>query len=121
MHELCLVPDEIDSEAREAIQRGLSDEIHAGVRPLTARERRELVEAAGLKITYESTAPMHLLEPARLVRDEGLLRAMRFVWNVARHSQARRRVLAMRKIFRTYRHNLAAIALVAVKPCEDQS
>jgi SAM-dependent methyltransferase len=121
MHELCLVPDDVDHETRDAIQRGLSDEIHAGVRPLTAREWRDLVKAAGLTVVAESTAPMHLLEPARLVRDEGLLRAMRFVWNVARHGPARRRVLRMRKIFRKYRDNLAAIALVAVKPCEDQS
>ncbi|MGE5191589.1 MAG: class I SAM-dependent methyltransferase [Deltaproteobacteria bacterium] len=121
IHELCLVPDDVDRGTRDAIQRGLSDEIHVGVRPLTAREWRELLQAAGLTVVAESTAPMHLLERARLVRDEGWLRAIRFVWNVCRHASARRRVLAMRKIFRRHRDNLAAIALVAAKPCEDRS
>jgi SAM-dependent methyltransferase len=118
LHELCLVPDEVDESIREAIQHDLSDEIHVGVRPLTVREWRELLTQAGLEVDFERTAPMHLLEPARLVRDEGLLRAIRFVWNVARHAAARRRVLKMRRVFRKYSRHLAAIALVATKPLE---
>ena len=59
---------------------------------------------------------MHLLEPRRIVKDEGLLRAMRFAWNVATHPDARRRLLKMRSVFRKYSQNLAAIAIVAKKP-----
>jgi SAM-dependent methyltransferase len=121
IHELCLTPDDVDESVRDAIQHDLSDEIHVGVRPLTAREWRDLLEAAGLTIVAELTAPMHLLEPARLVKDEGLLRAMRFAWNVATHPAARRRVLTMRRVFRKYGRHLAAIALIATKPREDQS
>jgi hypothetical protein len=121
IHELCLVPDDADQATRDSIQRELSHEIHVGVRPLTAREWRDVFESAGLTVVAEHRAPMHLLEPKRLVSDEGLLRAIRFVWNVARHRAARQRVLAMRKIFRKYRDNLAAIALVAVKPSESHS
>jgi SAM-dependent methyltransferase len=116
IHELCLTPDDVDQAIRDAIRQGLSDEIHVGVRPLTAREWRELMESAGLTVVSERTAPMHLLEPPRLVRDEGLWRAIRFMWNVARHAPARRRVFKMRRIFRKYHDHLAAIALVAVKP-----
>jgi hypothetical protein len=118
IHELCLVPDDVDESIRDAISRDLSDEIHVGVRPLAAREWRELLTEAGLVVDFESTAPMHLLEPARLVKDEGLLRAMRFVWNVATHAAARHRVLKMRHVFRKYAAHLAAIALVASKPTE---
>jgi SAM-dependent methyltransferase len=121
IHELCLTPDDVDQQTRDAIQRGLSDEIHVGVRPLTVLEWRELVESAGLRVVAEQTAPMHLLEPARLVRDEGLLRAARFMWNIAWHGEARRRVRAMRNVFRKHQHNLAAIALVAAKPGEAYS
>lgn len=113
IHELCLVPDDLDQSVRDAIERDLSDEVHVGVRPLTAAEWRELLATAGLAIVAEHTAPMHLLEPARLVRDEGFLRAIRFAWNVVRHPVARRRVLAMRSVFRKYHKHLAAIALVA--------
>jgi ubiquinone/menaquinone biosynthesis C-methylase UbiE len=112
IHELCLTPDDVDQATRDAIQRGLSDEIHVGVRPLTAHEWRELLESAGLTVVAQHTAPMHLLEPARLVRDEGIFGAIRFAWNVAWNSAARRRVLAMRRVFRKYRDYLAAIAIV---------
>jgi SAM-dependent methyltransferase len=121
IHELCLVPDDVDESVRDTIQADLSDEIHVGVRPLTVREWRELVAAAGLTVVAEHTAPMHLLEPVRLVKDEGLLRAIRFAWNVATHSAARRRVLTMRRVFRKFGRHLAAIALVATKSCEGPS
>lgn len=113
IHELCLVPDNLDQSVRDAIHRDLSEAIHVGVRPLTSTEWRALLESAGLSVVTELTAPMHLLEPARLVRDEGLFRAIRFVWNVAWNPAARRRVLAMKKVFRKYHEHLAAIALVA--------
>ncbi len=116
IHELCLTPDDVDLATSDAIRHGLSGEIRVGVRPLTGRESRELLAAAGLTVVAEHTAPMHLLEPRRMVSDEGLLRAIRFAWNVAWNSEARRRILAMRRVFRTYRKNLAAITLVAVKP-----
>ena len=115
IHELCLVPDDVDESIRAAIRRELSDEIHVGVRPLTVGEWRELLAEAGLTVVAEHIAPMHLLEPARLVNDEGLLRALWFVWNVATHAAARRRVLAMHRVFRKYGRHLAAIALVGNK------
>jgi SAM-dependent methyltransferase len=115
IHELCLIPDDVDQHIRDAIQHDMSDDIHVGVRPLTAREWCELLEASGLTVTAKHFAPMHLLEPMRLVRDEGLLRAVQFVWNVARDSDARRRVLRMRRTFRKYRQHLVAITLVCTK------
>ena len=118
IHELCLVPDDVDQATRDAVQRGLSDEIYVGVRPLTACEWPTVLASAGLTVVAERMAPMHLLKLPRLVRDEGLLRAIRFVWNVARHPVARRRVAAMRQAFRQHRENLAAIALVATKPLD---
>jgi SAM-dependent methyltransferase len=121
IHELCLVPDNVDEETREAIQRDLSGDIHVGVRPLTVQEWRELLQSAGLAVASEYQAPMHLLEAGRLVRDEGLFRAIRFAWNVAWHRSARSRVLNMRRTFRKYRNHLAAVAIVAAKPKEVSS
>ena len=115
IHELCLVPDDIDESIRSAIQHEMSGDIHVGVRPLTGNEWCGLLMAAGLKITATNIAPMHLLEPARLVRDEGFLRAMRFIWNVARNPVGRHRVRAMRRTFRKYRQHVVAITLVCTK------
>jgi hypothetical protein len=74
-----------------------------------------LLESAGLTVITERTAPMYLLEPARLVRYERLWRTIRFLWNVAWHPVARRRILAMRRAFRKYDNQVAAIVLVAKK------
>lgn len=115
IHELCLVPDDVDESVREAIQHDLSDEIHVGVRPLTVHEWCELLTAAGLAVVAEHTAPMHLLEPRRLMKDEGLLRTLRFAWNVAANGTARKRVLRMRKVFRKYGDHLTAVAIVGRK------
>jgi hypothetical protein len=115
IHELCLVPDNVSEELRQSIQQDLSDEIHVGVRPLSILEWRELLEAAGFEMVNQRAAPMHLLEPRRLVQDEGLAGALRFAWNVATHAAARQRVLRMRRIFRKYREHLAAIAIVSRK------
>jgi hypothetical protein len=118
IHELCLVPDNLEESVREAIRQELSGEIHVGVRPLTIREWRKLLSDHGLVVVAEDTTPMRLLEPARLMKDEGLLRTVRFAWNVATHAAARKRILAMRRAFRKYSQHLAAIALVAEKPRE---
>ena len=121
IHELCLVPDKVSEATRDAIQRELTDDIHVGVRPLTVGEWRAVLESAGLTVAAECAAPMHLLEPLRIVRDEGLLRALRFVWNLVRHEPARRRVGAMRRTFRKYRRHLGAVVLVATKQSENRS
>jgi SAM-dependent methyltransferase len=116
IHELCLVPDDLRQGIRQGIQRELSDEIHVGVRPLTIAEWRNLLTAEGLVVESEIHAAMHLLEPQRLMQDEGIPGALHFAWNVLLNPMARRRILSMRKIFRKYRHHLAAVALISRKP-----
>jgi ubiquinone/menaquinone biosynthesis C-methylase UbiE len=115
IHELSLTPDELPDSVKHEISHEMSHSIHVGACPLTAREWRELLESVGFKIQAEVTAPMHLLEPRRLIRDEGFWRALCFVFNVLRMPEARQRVFDMRRIFRKYHDHLAAITLVAVK------
>lgn len=116
IHELCLVPDDLDEDTKKEIQGELSGAIHVGARPLTPSEWRGLLASGGFEVGVQALAPMHLLEPWRLVRDEGLTGALRFARNVLRDPEARKRVLAMRKVFQRYHEHLAAIALVGVKP-----
>lgn len=118
IHELCLTPDDLDESTKDEIHQALSEAIHAGVRPLTPGEWRTELELAGFTITAEAKAPMHLLEPRRLVQDEGIGGALRFFLNVARNKKARERVFAMRRVFRTYGQHLAAIMLVSHKQGE---
>ena len=115
IHELCLVPDDLGEETKQEIQKALTDAIHVGARPLTVSEWRTLLETEGFIVHTQAIAPMHLLEPKRLIQDEGLWGALRFVRNVLGDSEARQRVKTMRKVFQTYEENLAAIMLVGVK------
>ena len=115
IHEMCLVGDDLDEEVKKEINQALSSAIHAGVRPLSVSEWRELMEAEGFEIQSEVRAPMHLLEPHRLLRDEGLRGTLRFIWNVARDHDARARIFLMRRVFRRYQSHLAAVTLVGVK------
>lgn len=63
-----------------------------------------------------ATAPMALLQPRRLVSDEGFFGALRFAGNVLVHRDARKRVLTMRRTFHKHRKQLAAVAIIAHKP-----
>lgn len=116
IHELGLTPDHLSEERKDAILRDLSAAIHVGARPLTSAEWRSVLEAEGFQVRTEYTAPMHLLEPVRMLQDEGLGRTLRIVFNILRTPQARQRVLAMRRVFHAYQDHLMAITLIAVKP-----
>ena len=115
IHELSLEPDDLDDTIKSEIQQALSEAIHVGARPLTPGEWCALLTAQGFVVKRQVSAPMHLLEPRRFIQDEGLLRALRFIWNVATTPAARRRIRAMRSTFRRYAEHLAAITIVAVK------
>jgi len=115
IHELCLIPNDLAESAKQSIQNDLADAIHHGTRPLTIAEWQGLLEAEGFSVQTQAQAPMHLLEPRRLVQDEGMFGALRFAFNLLCNREARRRVLAMRRVFSKYRNHLAAITFVGQK------
>lgn len=115
IHEMCLVSDDLDENTRRETERALTGVVHHGVRPLTLSEWRSLLESQGFRIQTVETASMNLLEPRRLISDEGFAGALRFAWNVLNDSKARRRVLEMRSVFRRHRKVLGAVAIVAIK------
>ena len=114
IHEMCL-RDGVDGGARREVERALTGVVHHGVRPLTVSEWRRLLEDEGFAVKAVETAPMALLEPARVVRDEGFFRALRFAFNVLRDADARRRVFEMRSVFRRHRGQIAAVAVTATR------
>ncbi|KAB8144063.1 methyltransferase domain-containing protein [Chloroflexia bacterium SDU3-3] len=115
IHELCLTPDSIDEKSKQAISRQISSAIQVGARPLTSAEWRELLEAEGFTVEFSAHAPMHLLRIRRMIADEGLRQTIKIIVNMIRRPAARRRMLAMRRVFEQYSPNLAAISLVARK------
>nr|WP_245154616.1 class I SAM-dependent methyltransferase [Actinomyces viscosus] len=115
IHELALRADRSPEELEE-IRRSISRTIKVGARPLTEPAWEELLREAGLEVTWTGTASMSLLEPSRIVEDEGVLGALRF-WRAVRSTPgARERVNAMRQSFRLQGEALCAIGMVARKP-----
>lgn len=119
IHELCLVPDDIESALAEEIALALGDSLHVGACPRTVPGWRRLLTDAGFAVTAEAIVPMRLLEPTRLVADEGLIGAASIAVRMLRDAPARRSVLQVRRVLRRYRRHLAAVALVAVRPGTD--
>lgn len=115
IHELSLKPDDIDENTKSQIQRDLARVIKVNARPLTSTEWGTVLEDKGFAVKHIETNPMHLLEPKRMIDDEGLWRTLRIVFNILQDGGARKRILAMRETFRKYQAHLGAIAIVAEK------
>ena len=116
IHELALTPDTIPEEISTDIRQALARSIKVNARPLTVAEWSQLLAGHGLVVDHVATAPMALLQPRRVIADEGILGALRFAKNLLVQRDARRRVLAMRATFRKHRMRLTAVAIVATKP-----
>ncbi|MDT5349478.1 MAG: hypothetical protein QOH91_2765 [Mycobacterium sp.] len=116
IHELALTPDDVSEEVSADIRQSLARSINVNARPLTVAEWSQLLAGHGLVVDHVATAPMALLEPRRVIADEGLLGALRFARNLLAHRDARKRVLGMRRTFRKHRERMAAVAIVAHKP-----
>lgn len=115
IHELLLIPDDIDTALRDEIERELTRTIHVGARPLTRSEWTALLEDGGFRALSTGQAPMRLLDVSRLLADEGLPGVVRLAWNTLRTRGALRRVLDMYAVFHKYRRHMGAIAIVAAK------
>ncbi|WP_084960697.1 class I SAM-dependent methyltransferase [Thermoactinospora rubra] len=116
IHELGLTPDTLPDQVKTGIRQALARSLKVNARPQTVAEWRTLLESHGFVVEHVDTAPMALLDPRRVIADEGVRGAARFVGNLIAHPDARRRVLSMRRAFRTHRDHLVGVAIVARKP-----
>jgi SAM-dependent methyltransferase len=115
IHELALTPDTVSEEISTDIRQSLARALKVNARPLTVAEWSQLLTDHGLVVDHVATAPMALLQPRRVIADEGLFNALRFARNLLVHRDGRKRVLGMRRTFRRHRDRLAAVAIVAHK------
>lgn len=99
IHELGLYPNDLNEEIKGNIQRQLAQTIKVNARPLTQSEWTTLLENEGFRIVKVETNAMALLEPKRIIDDEGFFRTLKIVFNILTHSKARKRILAMRNIW----------------------
>ena len=116
IHELTLRPATLDREIQQQVLGDLTQTVHVGAQPLTSLDWRALIEGAGFRIRKETNAAMRILETTRLVKDEGLPRTLKFLYNIIRNPVARRRIRAVRGVFHKHSKHLGAVAIVADKP-----
>jgi len=115
LHELGIVPENIDEETKAEMTRDLAEISHVNARPLTETEWRNLLEMEGFKVLKIMTNEMKLLEVKRLLADEGIFGALKIGFKVMTHPNAKHRMLMMRKVFRKYSQNMRGIAITAQK------
>lgn len=115
IHELGLQPDTMDNNTKDGIQRQLAEAIKVNARPLTLEEWGSLLTKEGFTIKEAWASPMHLLEPERILSDEGFFRTLKIGWNVLTHPKARKRIMQMRSIFKANEKHMTAFAIIAEK------
>lgn len=115
IHELGLRPDNLPEARKTQVRRDVARAIKVNARPLTVAEWKDLLERHGFEIEWIDTAPMALLSVPRNLADEGVAGVLRIMRNLLRDKSARKRVMAMRKVFRQYSAELCGVALVARK------
>ena len=114
LHEVAYRPD-ADAAARERVAGQLQSTIKVNVSPMPESGWEELLTEHGFTVTKRVSAPLHLLEPRRLIADEGLANAFAFVRNVVRDKDARARVRSMRRAMSGNGRYLQAYGLVATR------
>jgi cyclopropane fatty-acyl-phospholipid synthase-like methyltransferase len=101
-----------DKEAE--IHSELAKVIRVNATPLSETNWITTCATAGLQVQKHQTGPMSLLQWQRMVQDEGIANTIRILWNIFTQQPIRKRVLAMRRVFHKYRHELGYIILCAI-------
>lgn len=101
------------ADREEEIHRALATAIRANSTPLSDANWIAACETAGLHVLQHRTAGMKLLNPVRIIQDEGWKDALKFFWNVLTRPVVRDRLLLMRRVFKQYKNELGYIVLCA--------
>lgn len=115
MQEISIQPDDINPEMAEKIRREVIGAVRHPAWPHTTLQWREFMTCHGLEIIAENKRPVRLLEPERILEDEGDRGAFEFAWNILQDDVAIQRVREIRDVFRRYADNLCGYSLVCIK------
>lgn len=113
IHEMGLI--DADEKLKSEIQKDLALAIKVNARPLTESEWKTLLEKEGFTIKQVHTNGMLLLETMRVIDDEGFLGALKIGINILLHTNARKRINEMRKVFVNHKKHINSIVIIAEK------
>ncbi|WOO40657.1 class I SAM-dependent methyltransferase [Rubellicoccus peritrichatus] len=116
VHEIALSPDNLPEEKQSEIQKDLIESIKVNARPVTMKAWLKHFEDAGFEVVTRSTTPMHLLEPKRLIQDEGILRVIKIRFNMMLHPKIAKRIRKIKATFQKHSGYMNAFMAVVRKP-----
>lgn len=99
----------------DAIHRELSAAIRVNAAPLSTDGWITLIQRAKLTVKNHDSGPMLLLNPSRIVQEEGLPTLLTMAWNMLTQPELRQRIFSMRETFVRHGSNLGYVALTARK------
>lgn len=121
LHEVAFAPNgpagdvPTDDVEQIRIRTELTSHFKVSFNAMTMAEWTDLLAAEGFVLHQVERAPLRLLEPDRIIADEGVVGAARFAANVLRRPEVRRRITHMRASMRRNAPYLRAVAMVAVR------
>lgn len=99
-----------------AIAQELATAIRVNATPLSTEDWIAACQQAGLTVQHHQTGPMALLNPRRIVQEEGISTFLKLGWNLLTRPILRQRILDMQQVFTRHSSNLGYIVLCAQKP-----
>ncbi|MGE5657265.1 MAG: SAM-dependent methyltransferase [Actinomycetota bacterium] len=105
-----MVAQEHESEIHQALVRV----IRSNPTPLSETNWQAAFTAAGLAVEHHQIGSLTLLNPSKMLQDEGLFATVKIFWNVLTNPLIRQRVLGMRHIFKKYQQDLGYIVQCAI-------
>ncbi len=115
IHEMGLQPNNISDKIKKNVYKEISANIRVPARPLTTSEWVDLLESENFKVVKVMRNPMHLLEPKRVLQDEGFFGTLKILSNIIRYSELRKSIFSMRRTFKKHEKHIDSIAIVAQK------
>ncbi len=106
-------PIDIEELEQTRICTELTSHFKVSFNAMTMDDWTELLAGAGFELLTVHRAPLRLLEPDRIIADEGVVGAARFAANVLADPPVRRRITHMRAAMRRNAPHLRAVAIVA--------
>lgn len=105
-----MVAQHHESEIHQALVRV----IRSNPTPLSEANWQAAFTAAGLAVEHHQIGSLTLLNPRKMLQDEGLFATVKIFWNVLTNPLIRQRVLGMRRIFKKYQQDLGYIVQCAI-------
>lgn len=105
----------VDEAEQLRIRTELTSHFKVSFNAMTMDDWTELLDDHGFELRSVERAPLRLLEPDRILADEGLCGATSFAANIMMRPRILQRIMRMRAAMRRNAPHLRAVAMVAVR------